>query len=41
MACAKITGDRLLVMNDGRFVAEGNYEELENGEDKFVTSFFK
>jgi phospholipid/cholesterol/gamma-HCH transport system ATP-binding protein len=41
MACAKITGDRLLVMNDGRFVAEENYEELENGEDKFVTSFFK
>jgi phospholipid/cholesterol/gamma-HCH transport system ATP-binding protein len=41
MACAKITGDRLLVMNDGRFVAEGNYEELERGEDKFVRSFFK
>lgn len=41
MACAKITGDRLLVMNDGRFVAEGNYEDLEKGEDKFVRSFFK
>jgi phospholipid/cholesterol/gamma-HCH transport system ATP-binding protein len=41
MACAKITGDRLLVMNDGRFVAEGKNEELENGEDKLVRSFFK
>jgi phospholipid/cholesterol/gamma-HCH transport system ATP-binding protein len=41
MACAKITGDRLLVMNDGRFVAEGNYDELEKGDDKFVRSFFK
>mgnify|MGYP000951172336 CR=1 FL=1 len=28
-------------MNDGKFVAEGKYEELENGEDKFVRSFFK
>jgi phospholipid/cholesterol/gamma-HCH transport system ATP-binding protein len=41
MACAKITGDRILVMNDGRFVAEGSYEDLENGDDKFVRSFFK
>jgi phospholipid/cholesterol/gamma-HCH transport system ATP-binding protein len=41
MACAKITGDRLLVMNDGKFVAEGSYEELENEGDAFVQSFFK
>jgi phospholipid/cholesterol/gamma-HCH transport system ATP-binding protein len=41
MACAKITGDRLLVMNDGRFVAEGSYDELETGSDPFVRSFFK
>jgi phospholipid/cholesterol/gamma-HCH transport system ATP-binding protein len=41
MACAKITGDRILVMNDGKFVAEGSYEELENGSDEFVRSFFK
>jgi phospholipid/cholesterol/gamma-HCH transport system ATP-binding protein len=41
MACAKITGDRILVMNDGVFVAEGSYEDLENGDDKFVRSFFK
>lgn len=41
MACAKITGDRILVMNDGKFIAEGSYDELENGEDKLVRSFFK
>lgn len=41
MACAKITGDRLLVMNDGKFVAEGSYEALEKGDDEFVRSFFK
>lgn len=40
MACAKITADRILVMNDGVFGAEGNYEQLENGQDKLVRSFF-
>ena len=41
MACAKITADRVLVMNEGIFAAEGTYEELENGPDKLVRSFFK
>ncbi len=41
MACAKITADRIMVMNDGSFVAEGNYDELENGTDELVRSFFK
>lgn len=40
MACAKITGDRLMVMNDGTFIAEGAYSELENSEDALVRSFF-
>jgi phospholipid/cholesterol/gamma-HCH transport system ATP-binding protein len=41
MACARITADRMLVMNNGVFVAEGNYEQLENGPDELVRSFFK
>ncbi len=41
IACAEITGDRILVMNDGSFVAEGSYNELENSPDKLVSSFFK
>jgi phospholipid/cholesterol/gamma-HCH transport system ATP-binding protein len=41
MACAKITADRMLVMNDGKFIAEGNYEQLENSPDELVRSFFK
>lgn len=41
MACAKITGDRILIINDGKFIAEGKYEALENSEDSFVRSFFK
>ena len=41
MACAKITADRVLVMNDGAFVAEGTYDELEATEDNLVKHFFK
>lgn len=41
MACAKITADRMLVMSKGEFIAEGNYEQLENGPDELVRSFFK
>jgi phospholipid/cholesterol/gamma-HCH transport system ATP-binding protein len=41
MACAKITADRVLVLNEGAFIAEGNYEELENSPDALVRSFFK
>ncbi len=41
MNCAKITGDRVMVMNGGRCEAEGTYEELENSNDPFIQSFFK
>lgn len=41
MACAKITADRVLVMNDGAFIAEGTYDELEATEDELVQHFFK
>jgi phospholipid/cholesterol/gamma-HCH transport system ATP-binding protein len=41
MACAKITADRVLVMNNGVFVAEGSYEELEATDDGLVQHFFK
>lgn len=40
MACAEVTADRILVMNEGKIVAEGNYEELQNSGDKLVRSFF-
>ena len=41
MACARITSDRILVMNNGSFIAEGKYDELENDADELVRSFFK
>lgn len=41
MPCAHITADRLLVLNEGRFIASGTYSELEHATDPLVRSFFK
>ena len=41
MACAKITADRVMVMGDGEFIAEGTYDELEATADERVLHFFK
>jgi phospholipid/cholesterol/gamma-HCH transport system ATP-binding protein len=40
MACAEITADRILVMNEGKFIAEGTFKELANSDDQLVRSFF-
>lgn len=40
MACAKLTGDRLVILKDGVINAEGTYEELEKSDDEWVRSFF-
>ena len=40
MACAKHTGDRLVILKDGIIHAEGSYEELEKSDDEWVRSFF-
>ena len=40
MACAKLTGDRILILKDGVVNAEGTYEELEKSNDQWVCSFF-
>jgi phospholipid/cholesterol/gamma-HCH transport system ATP-binding protein len=40
MACAKLTGDRLVILKDGVIEAEGRYEELEKSSDEWVRSFF-
>ena len=40
MACAKLTGDRLVILKDGVMVAEGSYATLEKSEDPWVRSFF-
>ena len=40
MACAKLTGDRIVVLKEGVLDAEGTYDELENSSDEWVRSFF-
>lgn len=40
MECAKITSDRVVIMDDGKYVAEGTFEELHKSTDKFVKSYF-
>lgn len=38
--CARITANRVIVLGDGAFQAEGTFEELKSSEDPFVRSFF-
>jgi phospholipid/cholesterol/gamma-HCH transport system ATP-binding protein len=40
IACAKMTGDRLVMLKDGTIVAEGSYEDLAKNEDEWIKSFF-
>ncbi len=40
MACAKLTGDRVIILKDGVIDAEGTYDDLEKSEDEWVRSFF-
>jgi phospholipid/cholesterol/gamma-HCH transport system ATP-binding protein len=40
MECASITADRVVVMNDGEYVAEGSFEALKSSKQEFVRSFF-
>ncbi len=40
MACTKITAQRILVLKNGIYFAEGSFDELSNSNDDFVKSFF-
>ncbi|HEY9001769.1 MAG TPA: ABC transporter ATP-binding protein [Mucilaginibacter sp.] len=40
MECAEITADRVVVMNDGEYVAEGSFDDIKKSKDEFVCSFF-
>ncbi len=41
IACAKIVADRVVIMKEGKYIAEGSYDELKVSKDPFVESFFK
>ncbi len=40
MACAKLTGDRIVILKEGVIDAEGTYETLEKSDNEWVRSFF-
>lgn len=40
MECARITADRIVVMNEGEYIAEGSYTELQKSDNEIVRSFF-
>jgi phospholipid/cholesterol/gamma-HCH transport system ATP-binding protein len=41
MPCARLTSNRIMVLKEGKFIAEGDYETLEHTEDEWVRSFFE
>jgi len=41
LSCAKITSDRIVIMNDGAYIAEGTFDELKESKDENVCAFFK
>ncbi len=40
MKCAKRVSDRIVILQDGNFIARGTYEELEQHEDEMVRNYF-
>jgi phospholipid/cholesterol/gamma-HCH transport system ATP-binding protein len=41
MECARITGDRVVIMDDGEYIAEGTFESLQKSKNEIVKDFFK
>ena len=40
MECAEITADRMVVMDEGEYIAEGSFDDIKKSKDEFVRSFF-
>lgn len=40
MKCAKITTNRLKILDEGKFIADGTYDELNNSSDRKIRAFF-
>jgi phospholipid/cholesterol/gamma-HCH transport system ATP-binding protein len=40
MECARIVADRVIILNDGKVIGEGTFEELKNSPNKEVNAFF-
>jgi phospholipid/cholesterol/gamma-HCH transport system ATP-binding protein len=40
MICARMTADRILILNKGKIGAEGSYDELEKSKEPWIDAFF-
>lgn len=40
MDCARITSDRVVMMSNGEYIAEGTFKEMEKSDNEFVRSYF-
>lgn len=40
MPCARLTGDRIIMLRDGKVYAGGTYDELNNSDDEWIRAFF-
>ncbi len=40
MDCARITADRVVMMKDGEYIAEGTFKDMEHSDNEFVRSYF-
>lgn len=41
MECARITADRVVIMDDGKYIAEGSFKEMIRSDNQIVKGFFK
>ncbi len=39
--CARITANKMKILKEGTFIAEGTFQELSQSKDEWVSSFFK
>jgi phospholipid/cholesterol/gamma-HCH transport system ATP-binding protein len=40
LSCAKKTGDRILMLIDGKFIRQGNFEEVFDTDDEVIKGFY-
>lgn len=38
--CARVTANQMIILKDGKFIAEGTFNELSESKDEWISSFF-
>ncbi len=41
MKCARTTADRMIIMDEGKIIARGNYKELQKIDNEIINGFFR